>query len=97
MHLCRIGRIYGSSCQYEKSTGERDGRFTHWVAPYDTSAERYSLIYYSTWQEYERPVSAYFGKAEEEECEMRNSLDSRMLEPQVTRHQRNLPPLGRDS
>jgi hypothetical protein len=40
--------------------GKVDGRFPHWVAPYDESTERYSLIYYSTWQEYEQPQQAYF-------------------------------------
>ena len=28
--------------------GKVDGRFPHWVAPYDESAERFSLIYYQT-------------------------------------------------
>ena len=28
--------------------GKVDGRYPHWVAPYDPGAERYSLIYYQT-------------------------------------------------
>jgi len=28
--------------------GKLDGRFPHWVAPYDSEAERYSVIYYQT-------------------------------------------------
>eukprot|EP00232_Nephroselmis_pyriformis_P030893 CAMPEP_0182858816 /NCGR_PEP_ID=MMETSP0034_2-20130328/3905_1 /TAXON_ID=156128 /ORGANISM="Nephroselmis pyriformis, Strain CCMP717" /LENGTH=175 /DNA_ID=CAMNT_0024990301 /DNA_START=55 /DNA_END=579 /DNA_ORIENTATION=- len=28
--------------------GKVDGRFPHWVAPYDEGAERFSLIYYQT-------------------------------------------------
>lgn len=28
--------------------GRVDGRYPHWVAPYDTSKDRYSLIYYQT-------------------------------------------------
>lgn len=40
--------------------GKVDGRYPHWVAPYDPSTERYSLIYYSTWQDYEQPDKAYF-------------------------------------
>jgi hypothetical protein len=43
--------------------GKIDGRFPHWVAPYDAGCERYSLIYYSTWQAYEQPTTAYFGTA----------------------------------
>ena len=42
--------------------GKIDGRFPHWVAPYD-SGERYSLIYYSTWQTYEQPTKAYYDEA----------------------------------
>jgi hypothetical protein len=45
--------------------GKVDGQFPHWVAPYD--GERYSLIYYSTWQTYEQPTTAYFGQHDEEE------------------------------
>jgi hypothetical protein len=40
--------------------GKVDGRYPHWVAPYDETTERYSLIYYSTWQEYEQPKQAYY-------------------------------------
>ena len=28
--------------------GKVDGRFPHWVAPYDASRHRFSLIYYQT-------------------------------------------------
>ena len=28
--------------------GKVDGRYPHWVAPYDTARERFSLIYYQT-------------------------------------------------
>lgn len=48
--------------------GKVDGRYPHWVAPYD-DGERYSLIYYSTWQTYQKPGPAYFGTAVEEEEE----------------------------
>lgn len=47
--------------------GKVDGRYPHWVAPYDESTERYSLIYYSTWQEYEHPKQAYFDEVETKE------------------------------
>eukprot|EP00980_Cylindrotheca_fusiformis_P026532 scaffold16363_cov131-Cylindrotheca_fusiformis.AAC.2 len=40
--------------------GKVDGRYPHWVAPYREGTERYSLIYYSTWQEYEKPKQAYY-------------------------------------
>jgi len=42
--------------------GKIDGRYPHWVAPYDTSKERYSLIFYSTWQAFRQPGPAYFGE-----------------------------------
>ena len=42
--------------------GKVDGRFPHWVAPYDSTTERYSLIFYSTWQEYQPPGPAFFGE-----------------------------------
>lgn len=45
--------------------GKVDGRFPHWVAPYDATTERYSLIYYSTWQTYSQPTTAFYGKPEE--------------------------------
>jgi hypothetical protein len=44
--------------------GKVDGRYPHWVAPY--TGTRYSLIYYSTWQEYQQPGPAFFGKVVEE-------------------------------
>ena len=48
-----------------------DGRYPHWVAQYDaTKYERYSLIFYSTWQEYQAKGPAFFGEpvvAEDEE------------------------------
>jgi hypothetical protein len=40
-----------------------DGRYPHWVAPYEGG--RYSLIYYSTWQQYEPPSMPYFGEVVE--------------------------------
>lgn len=40
--------------------GKVDGRYPHWVAPYE--GDRYSLIYYSTWQQYEKPAMPYFGE-----------------------------------
>jgi len=40
-----------------------DGRYPHWVAPYDATAhERFSLIFYSTWQDYKAPGPAFFGE-----------------------------------
>lgn len=43
--------------------GKVDGRYPHWVAPYDANRyERYSLIFYSTWQKYQAPGPAYFGQ-----------------------------------
>lgn len=42
--------------------GKVDGRFPHWVAPYDVNTDRYSLIFYSTWQDYEAPGPAFFGE-----------------------------------
>jgi hypothetical protein len=41
--------------------GKVDGRYPHWVAPYDSTRERYSLIFYITWQDYLKPGPAYFG------------------------------------
>lgn len=41
--------------------GRVDGRFPHWVAPYDAGTDRYSLIYYRTIGDYEPPNSAIFG------------------------------------
>jgi hypothetical protein len=46
--------------------GKVDGRFPHWVAPYDVGKDRYSLIYYSTWQKWDPPKQAYFGPVFEE-------------------------------
>jgi hypothetical protein len=43
--------------------GKVDGRYPHWVAPYDASRyDRYSLIFYSTWQDYQAPGPAYYGQ-----------------------------------
>jgi hypothetical protein len=44
--------------------GKVDGRYPHWVAPYDSNKERYSLIFYSTshLQEYCQPGPAHFGE-----------------------------------
>jgi hypothetical protein len=41
--------------------GKVDGRFPHWVGPYDTGAERYSLIYYQTMGEPTPITTAVFG------------------------------------
>lgn len=59
-----------------------DGRYPHWVAPYKKhhyngatvngsggGCERYSLIYYSTWQEYVQPKQAFFGPVMDEQKE----------------------------
>lgn len=50
--------------------GKVDGRYPHWVAPYDPETERFSLIFYSTWQEYEPPGPAFFGEptVDNDEC-----------------------------
>lgn len=45
--------------------GKIDGRYPHWVAEYEN--ERYSLIFYSTFQQYERPGPAFFGQVVEED------------------------------
>lgn len=45
--------------------GKVDGRYPHWVAPY--KGTRYSLIYYSTWQEYQQPGPAFFGQVVDDE------------------------------
>jgi len=41
-----------------------DGRFPHWVAPYDPDAKRYSLIYYKTDGEHMPPSTAFFTAAD---------------------------------
>jgi hypothetical protein len=41
--------------------GKVDGRFPHWVAPYDESCERFSLIYYVTEGEVTPKTVAAFG------------------------------------
>ena len=41
--------------------GKVDGRFPHWVAPYDESCDRYSLIYYQTDGAHQPRTTAYFG------------------------------------
>jgi hypothetical protein len=38
--------------------GKVDGRFPHWVAPYDQSKVRFSLIYYCTTGQYVQPTVA---------------------------------------
>jgi hypothetical protein len=53
---CRLGRI--------------DGRFPHWVAPYDAGTERYSLIFYQTDGAYLTPAQAIFAKPEPDEPEV---------------------------
>jgi hypothetical protein len=45
--------------------GKIDGRYPHWVAPY--TGTRYSLIYYTTWKEYQQPGPAFFGRVLEED------------------------------
>jgi hypothetical protein len=43
-----------------------DGRFVHWVAPYDESSNRYSLIYYQTTDKWLSPTTAVFGVPKDE-------------------------------
>jgi hypothetical protein len=40
--------------------GKVDGRFPHWVAPYDESTKRYSLIFYQTAGGFVKPTTAVF-------------------------------------
>ncbi len=40
--------------------GRVDGRYPHWVDSYDSSDERYSLIYYETGNNYKQPGPAIF-------------------------------------
>ena len=40
--------------------GRVDGRYPHWVAPYDERSDRYSLIYYETGNDFVRPGPAVF-------------------------------------
>lgn len=42
--------------------GRVDGRYPHWVAPYDETKERYSLIYYQTEGEKTPQGPAFFGE-----------------------------------
>ena len=44
--------------------GKVDGRFPHWVAPYDEGSERFSLIYYRTMGE-PTPIGTAVFDAEE--------------------------------
>ena len=46
--------------------GKCDGRFPHWVAPYDESTIRFSLIYYQTTGGLIPPTTAVFGQAAED-------------------------------
>jgi len=46
--------------------GKVDGRFPHWVAPYDENCERFSLIYYQTEGEVTPSTTAVFGTILEE-------------------------------
>jgi len=46
--------------------GKVDGRFPHWVAPYDEGCERFSLIYYKTDCDVVPQTSAVFGSIIEE-------------------------------
>ena len=41
-----------------------DGRFVHWVAPYDAGADRFSLIFYQTTDQWLPPTTAVFGVQE---------------------------------
>ena len=40
--------------------GRVDGRYPHWVAPYDQRTDRYSLIYYETGNDFMKPGPAVF-------------------------------------
>ena len=42
--------------------GKVDGRFPHWVAPYDEACERFSLIFYQTEGEVTPKGPAVFGE-----------------------------------
>lgn len=59
-------------CNTKNRLAKVDGRYPHWVAPYDddddnnSSRERYSLIFYSTRQDYQRPGPAFFGEVVDE-------------------------------
>ena len=46
-------------CDSHNRFAKVDGRFPHWVDTY--RGERYSLIYYSTMHEYQKPSVAYYG------------------------------------
>jgi hypothetical protein len=41
--------------------GKVDGRYPHWVMPYDDTTQRYSLIFYQTMHAYIQPKTAVFG------------------------------------
>ena len=45
--------------------GKVDGRFPHWVAPWDATKERFSLIYYQTEGDRVAPTTAIFPSEEE--------------------------------
>jgi len=40
MTVCEVNTLH--------RLGKVDGRFPHWVAPYDKACDRFSLIYYQT-------------------------------------------------
>ena len=48
--------------------GKVDGRYPHWVAPYDAGCERYSLIFYQTAGSYQAPTAAVFQPFVAEDC-----------------------------
>ena len=50
---CRLGKV--------------DGRYPHWVAPYDSGSNRYSLIYYQTEGLHSPPGAPHFGRPVESE------------------------------
>jgi len=47
-----------------------DGRYVHWVAPYDSQHERYSLIFYSTTSKYTKPQTAVWPELTDAEIHM---------------------------
>ena len=59
-----IALLYTILCAATVNTknrlGKVDGRYPHWVAPYDQQKERYSLIYYQTTGEMESVGPAIF-------------------------------------
>lgn len=66
--LGRVGKEKNSGFRVECCCGAliyytitgTDGRYPHWVNPYDESSERYSLIYYETGNNFIPPGPAVF-------------------------------------